>query len=510
MKNKRKVFKAKLAKKGVDTTTRFKKSVVSKKVNLRKTSKKSALLEGLLDNRRNDTFTENRMVTHSTTLSDCVDWFAIAGSARNWTPDQIVSYFVRALEENPLIAMKTLFWARDIREGAGERRLFRICSKFLDENSEYTNMLYKNIVLIPMYGRWDDIFHLNGKDVLELISIGLEKENGLLAKWLPRKGAFANKVRKYLGLSPKEYRKLLVTLSDTVEQRMCSRKWNNIVYEHVPSIAMNKYRKAFMRNDGDRYRQYISDVKNGSTSINASTLFPYHLYQAVQRREDKNSIEAQWENLPNFMEGNKELVLPMCDTSGSMTQLYGSNTNLRPMDVCVSLGIYISERNEGKFKDAFMTFSASPKIQYLKGSFVTRCSQLRNAEWGMNTNLEAAFRKILNVAVRGEVSENEMPTTILILSDMQFDSCVRNPKANTLRMIKEEYRNHGYKIPQIVFWQISARVGKVPVQIKDSGTAIVSGCSPTILKSVLDGSILSPETVMLKTVNSKRYEPVSI
>lgn len=509
MKSKRKVFKNKLAKRGVDTSTRPTRRTVSKKVNP-KTNKKSTLLEGLLNEKRNDTYTENRMVTHSTTLSNCVDWFAIAGSARNWSVDQITTCFVKALEENPLIAMKILFWARDIREGAGERRLFRVCAKFLDESPEYTGMLYKNLVLVPVYGRWDDIFHLNKTEVLDLISIGLEQDDGLLAKWLPRKGEFANRVRKYLGLSPKEYRKLVVTLSNTVEQKMCAREWNDIVYEHVPSVAMNKYRKAFMRNDEDRYREFITDVKTGKTSIHSDALFPYQLYQACKRGEDKNSIEAQWENLPNYMEGNSELILPMCDTSGSMTMGYGFNTNLRPIDVCVSLGIYISERNEGKFKDAFMTFSHKPAIQYLKGSFVNRCRQLERAHWEMNTNLEAAFRKILSVAVREGLSEEEMPTTILILSDMQFDSCVRSPKANALRMIKNEYKDHGYKVPQIVFWNINARVGKMPVQIKDSGTAIVSGCSPTILKSVLDGSIINPEEIMLRTINSERYEPVEV
>jgi len=207
------------------------------------------------------------------------------------------------------------------------------------------------------------------------------------------------------------------------------------------------------------------------------------------------------------MEENKNLVLPMCDVSGSMAFCLGSPA---PIDVCVSLGIYISERNEGLFKDAFLTFSEKPKVQYLSGSFAERCKQLSKAHWEMNTNLESTFEYLLNIAKLHEIEQDKMPDTILILSDMQFDRCVKKGDDKALQMIERMYEEAGYKLPQVVFWNLNSRVNQSPVTVKDKRTCIVSGFSPSILKSVLDGSVLSPESVMLKTVFSKRYEPITI
>lgn len=456
-----------------------------------------------------DTYTENAMPTHSTSGDACVDFFAGVGSARNWTEDQIKGAFGKALATDPLIAMRTLFWARDVRGGAGERRVFRVCLDYLRERRvEY---LIKNLHLVSEYGRWDDIFHLdNVQEVYDLIGFALDCEDGLLAKWLPRKGPFANKVRTFLGLNPKNYRKLIVGLSKTVEQQMCAGDWEQIKYDHVPSVAMNKYRRAFGRNDQERFSDYINAVTKGEAKINAGTLFPYQLYQAFKKGHNQKAVEAQWDNLPNFMEGNKQRVLTICDTSGSMKMSYGKNTTLLPIDISVSLGIYISERMEGPFKDAFMTFSRRPRIQTLKGSFYDRCRQLQSADWGMNTDLEAAFKLLLSTAIRLKASADEMPTTILIISDMQFDRCVDNPNASASGMVKRQYRDAGYEVPQIVFWNINARVGQSPVKYNQSSVAIISGCSPTILKSVLDGSILDPRDVMLKTVMSERYQAVTV
>jgi AraC-like DNA-binding protein len=456
-----------------------------------------------------DTLTENAMPTHSTSGDACVDFFAGVGSARNWSEDQIKGAFAKALATDPLVAMRTLFWARDARQGAGERRVFRVCLDYLKER--HTEYLIKNLHLVSEFGRWDDIFHLdNVKEVYDLIGFALDCEDGLLAKWLPRKGPFANKVRNFLGMTPKDYRKLIVGLSRTVEQQMCAKEWARIKYEQVPSVAMNKYRKAFGRNDQPRFSNYIESVLKGETTIKAGVLFPYQLYQAFKRRENRKAVEAQWENLPDFMKDNKQRVLPMCDTSSSMTVQSENNTSLVPMDISVSLGIYISERNEGPFKNAFMTFSNRPTLQYLKGSFYDRCRQLQGAHWEMNTNLEAAFTMLLNTAVKENVSEDEMPTVLLILSDMQFDRCIRGGHQHAMGMIRSKYKNAGYELPQVVFWNINARVGQVPVKFNESGTAVVSGCSPTILKSVLDGSLLDPKEAMLKTVMSERYQSVTV
>jgi hypothetical protein len=451
--------------------------------------------------RQEDTLTTNGMVTNSTSLNSNVDMFFLAGASRNMSEKNIEILFQKAIVENPLVALKVLFWSRDPRGGAGERRFFKICSKFLNKN--YLTLLEKNISLIPEFGRWDDIFELDEKVVLPLIKEGLENKNGLLAKWLPRNHSeFANKVRKTLGLNPKEYRKLVVGLSNTVEQKMCAKDWDSITYPHVPSLAMNKYRKAFGKNDSSRFTEYITLVKEGKQEIKAGVLFPHQLYDAYKRGENKDAVEAQWMNLPDFMSDSNERIIPVCDVSGSMTGL--------PMSVSVSLGVYISERNKSIFKDAFITFSASPQMNYLRGSFYERLRQLEHADWGMNTNLEAVYKLILGKAVQHNIPESEMPTKILIISDMEFDRCATNGSNTALKMIERMYKDAGYKFPEIIFWNVNGRLGNVPAKSSSKGVGLVSGFSPSVLKSILQGSIDTPESLMLRTVMSERYKSITI
>ena len=457
--------------------------------------------------RQEDALTANGMLTNSTSLNSNVDMFFLAGASRNMSEKDIEVLFQKSIVENPLVALKLMFWSRDVRGGAGERRFFRVCSKFLNKN--YLSYIEKNAKYIPEYGRWDDIFELDEKIVLPLIKEGLDNENGLLAKWLPRNGDFANKVRKYLGLNPKEYRKLIVGLSNTVEQKMCAKEWDAITYPHVPSVAMNKYRKSFLKNDESRFNEYIGLVHEGKEEIKAGVLFPHQLYQAYKKGEDKKAVEAQWMNLPDFMADSTERIIPICDVSGSMNSVLG-NSKVTPMDVSVSLGVYISERNKSVFKDAFITFSSNPKMQYLKGSLYERLNQLQRAEWGMSTNLEGVYKLILSKGIENKISESEMPTKMLIISDMEFNSCAQNGSETALKMISRMYSEAGYKMPEIIFWNVNGRLGNVPANFKTKGVGLVSGFSPSILKSILNGSVDTPETLMLRTVMSERYKPITI
>ena len=324
----------------------------------------------------------------------------------------------------------------------------------------------------------------------------------LLAKWLKRDGYEFNKVRKFLKMTPKEYRKLIVGLSNTVEQQMCDKKWSDIKYNHIPSVAMNKYRKAFLRNDSNRFNEYIENVKEGKDKINASVLFPHQLYKSYLNGEDKNSVEAQWNSLPNFMENSKDRIIPVCDVSGSMSGL--------PMEVSVSLGVYISERNNSIFKDAFITFSERPEINYLTGSLYERFQQLKRANWGMNTNLEGVYKLILDKAVENNLTEEDMPTKILIISDMEFDSCIINKSEKSIDMIKRMYMESGYKTPEIIFWNVNGRSGNVPANKHEKNVGLVSGFSPSILKSILQGKIETPEKLMLRTILNERYDSIVI
>ncbi|MEM7035652.1 MAG: DUF2828 family protein [Bacteroidota bacterium] len=458
--------------------------------------------------RNNDARTTNGMATHSTSLNKNLDLFFLAGASRKMSENDITALFAAAYAENKELALKTLFWARDIRGGAGERRFFRIAMTYLATLND--GVLDRNVQHISEYGRWDDLFTLDGThldgDVLNLIRKGLyEDRNGLLAKWLPRKGPFANKVRKHLELTPRAYRKLLVELSDTVEQRMCARKFDLIAYPRVPSVAMNKYRKAFFRNDETRYTAYIASVQKGEAKINADAIFPHTLFQAIQKDRPgkmKDAIVAQWNALPNYMANSTEKILPVCDVSGSMTGL--------PMDVSVSLGIYISERNESVFKDAFMTFSATPKLQYLKGDLYQRVNQLLRADWGMNTNLEAVFNLVLNKAKAAKLPASEMPTKLLIISDMEFDVAC-NYNQNALEMIEDHYKRAGYRRPGIVFWNVNGRTGNVPAKVNAKNVALVSGFSPAILKTVLNGGdTFTPLGILKDTVMAERYARIRV
>jgi len=466
--------------------------------------KNSKLIDAM---RTKDSYTENGRLTNSTTLNACVDLFFIAGASRSMSEPQIINMFVKALNENPLHALRILFWARDIRGGEGERRFFRVIAKYLDSN--YPKLFKKQISLIPEYGRWDDMFELDEKIVLPLIVKGLSNSetNSLLAKWLPRQGEFANKVRKHMKISPKTYRKMVVGLSNTIEQKMSSKEFGAIEYDKIPSLAMNKYRKAFFRNDESRFKLYLEAVEKGEKKINASTLTPLDLYTAFSRNEDKKAVEAQWNALPNYMKDSKERILPMCDVSESMSR---DNS----MAASVSLGIYISERNEGIFKNAFMTFTSEPTLQYLTGSFYERIRQVKGPK-GYNTDLLKAFDCILSAAVNNNLSESEMPTKILIISDMEFDGdegnrYIQKYSLTSYEEIKRKYTLAGYELPEIIFWNVRAREENFPVQAKTQGVGLVSGYNPSKLTSILNGKIETPQSLMLKIINSERYTLIKV
>ena len=470
--------------------------------------------------RQNDTVTENGMTTNSSSLNRCVDLFFTIGAMRGQDKQRLIRNFSLALLEDPTRAMKILFWVRDVREGAGERQIFRDVMKYLAE--DHTEFLRKNIPYVSEYGRWDDLLTLIGTkleaDAFTQIRWGLDNKNGLCAKWMPRKGPEAAKLRNFLEMTPKQYRKTLVELTNVVETQMCANEWEKIDFGKLPSVASARYQKAFWKRNEEGYKAYIASLQKGEAKINAGAVYPYDVTKSLQRGNSDVAVE-QWKALPNYMEGTEDRILPVVDTSGSMSTSAGGNKNVTCMDVSVSLGLYISERNVGAFKDAFITFSAEPQIQVLKGNLRDRFNQLSRADWGYNTDLVKVFDLILNQATKHSVPESEMPTKILILSDMEFDSATRsnsgwgtrpttawNPTAQ--EMIEQKYAAAGYKMPAIVYWNIQSRGDNIPVAFDKTGTALVSGFSPSILKSVVKGEITSPQGIMDETIMSPRYEAI--
>lgn len=447
--------------------------------------------------RQYNAVTANGAVTHSTSLSFCLDLFFLAGASRTMPELDIILAFERARGENKNLAYKILFWARDARGGAGERRFFQVVMQHISK--VYPDDYVQLAIFIPEYGYWKDVFKIEtpNQENLDWMRNQLEESANanLLAKWFPRKGQWFVAMHKFLGMTPKEFRKKLVSMTNVVETQMCANEWSDIKYAQVPSLAMNKYRNAYTKRDGVRYTAFIEDVHAGKQKINAGVLFPHQLYQAISNGDNASAVEAQWNALPNYMAGSTERILPVCDVSGSMSGL--------PMDVSISLGIYISERNEGIFKDAFLTFSEDPEMNYLSGSLSERMRQLECADWGYSTNLLSTFDLILDTAVRESLPESEMPTKLLIISDMEFNEATSG--GSNLDSIRHKYSQAGYKMPEIVFWNVNGRLGNVPASVKDEGIGLVSGFSPSILKSILQGVIYTPEQLMLDTVDTARY-----
>ena len=452
----------------------------------------------------NDSLTNNGAVTHSTAGLHCLDLFFIAGASRFMPEDDILKAFSRAYREDKLTTLKILFWARDARGGAGEKRFFQVIMRSLLISDPE---VYEQVAIhIPMFGYWKDIFIIErpSDDTLNWLSIQL-KENAnanLLAKWFPRKGEWFVGMHKYLKVSAGSFRRMLTSMSNTVEQKMCANEWETIQYSTVPSVAGKRYSQSFSKHDGVRYTSYISDVMSGKEKMNASVLFPSDLVHEVWfNDEDTSAYDAMWKSLPNFMEGCNERILPVCDVSGSMMG--------QPMEVSIGLGLYISERNEGPFKDLVLTFSRTPQFHKIEGDTLTeRTSNLGNADWGMNTDLINTFKVLLDRAIAGNVAQEDMPTKLLIISDMEFDqACGRN---NNFDLIKILYANAGYEMPGIIFWNVNGRLGNVPVKSNTPNTALVSGYSPSIIRSILGGDELSPLAVMLKTINSDRYSCIKL
>jgi hypothetical protein len=283
---------------------------------------------------------------------------------------------------------------------------------------------------------------------------------------------------------------------------------------------MSDYMRAFDRNDTKGFNKYLESLSKGETKINTGAIYPYDITKNLNHGSSEGAVE-QWKSLPNYMKDSKERVLPVVDVSGSMGVPAGNNPNLSCMDVAISLGLYISERNEGPFKDAFFTFSNSPKLQYLKGDLSDRFTQLSRADWGGSTNIEATFKILLEASVDNNVSSDDMPTMILILSDMEFNEATGiggwgynsgksdwNPTAQ--EMIENMYNDAGYKMPKIVYWNIQSRQDNIPVKFDKQGTALVSGFSPALLTALLSGKDITPYSIMSDVINSERYDKIKI
>jgi hypothetical protein len=457
--------------------------------------------------------TLNGMKARNSTANACVDLFFAIGASRG---KNIIPQFTAAYVENADLALRIVQWARDVRGGSGEREIFRQVLTHL-ENTNPADAA-RLLVKVPELGRWDDLFVFKTQPLksqaFTMLGDALRARNGLAAKWTPRKGDTAVEIRKFFGMTPKQYRKSLVNMTTVVETQMCSGSWDSINYSHVPSVAHSRYKKAFGRH-GTTYAEYIAKLVKGEAGvkINANAIFPHDVlkgriggYGSTKwSKTELDVIEAQWNALPNYV--GDASVLPLVDVSGSMTCAAGQKGTTTCLEIAVSLGLYFADKNRGTFKDCMLTFSAKPQLVRLKGAINEKIDQMVSTDWGMSTNLHAAFDVILKTAVDNSVASADMPATLIIFSDMQFNACVKNDDS-AMEMIERKFEAAGYALPKVVFWNLNAAYGNTPVKFDKSGTALVSGFSPAVATSVLSGDLedFTPEAIMLKTVMKDRYD----
>ena len=471
------------------------------------------------------TKTENGADARNTTDSALLDMFAAIGSMKTRPEDEIIRKFELAFQEDPLGTMRCLFYARDIREGLGERRVFRVLLHYIA--NKHTQQLKLNLERIPEYGRWDDLYSLVGTKLedqmweyvrkqLSADIVGMQDNEpcSLLAKWLKKADASSPDTRKLgiytakkLEMSVYDYKRLCVKLRryiDVVEQRMSANERGAINYPAVPSRAMLNYRKAFARHDEERFNEYLDKVQSGRQKIHSSTLYPYDIVEKIMyRHEDNRILEAQWDNLPDYVDGDANAVV-MADVSGSMSG--------RPMATSVGLAMYFAERNNGVYHNLFRTFSGNPEFIEIKGKTITeKIRFISRANWQMNTDLEAALLKILDVAVENHCPQEEMPRSLIIISDMEIDYCTRQKhRENFYDYVSRAYGEHGYKIPNVVFWNVNSRHDIFLADKNRKGVQLVSGQSAGTFRNLIRYMDKTPVEMMYEVLNSRRYQAIRI
>lgn len=497
-----------------------------------------------IKNETNETLTENGAVAYRTTNSDLLDLFAVIGALRTRPSQEIETKFIKAFAEDQLLAMKMLFYARNIRGGLGERRTFRILIKYLA--NYHQEIMAKNINLVPIFGRWDDLYEfvktpledlafdvIKNQLEADLAALEVGKQISLLAKWLKstsgvsiESAKLGKLTAKKLHYSYKEYRQILSKLRkqlNIVERNMSKNEWDKIVYNEVPSLAMKKYRNAFGEHNLIKFKEYIEKVKSGEEKINAKTLYPYDIMEAAGLSENWRSsnfsfdkwdevLEEQWKALPNYIEGNNN-ILVMADTSGSMSG--------RPICTSIGLAIYFAERNNGPWHNNFMTFSSKPNFVELKG--LNLAEKVRSIPAIVdNTNIEAAFNLVLQTAINNKLTQEDMPKAIVIISDMEFDgatgtrysSIYGNTEIARQNKLMDEiamrFQRHGYIIPKIIYWNVDSRQDVYHGVCEQKNIAMVSGQSVSAFRSVLMAVDEDPYNTMLKTLNDSIYDVVRI
>lgn len=503
----------------------------------------NTLLNGM-KNATNYTYTENGALTHKSTMSGLLDLFGMGAAYRTRSDVDCIMLFSKAYDEDPVYALKCLFYLRDIRGGQGERRFFRVVTHWLANNK--TEVMRRNLKFVPEFGRWDDLYEFIGtkleNDAFELMRKQLMldvqcKTPSLLAKWLKSENtsssksrALANKTREAFHMNHKEYRKTLSTLRERIkvlERLMSENRWDEIEFDKIPSKAGLVYRNAFARHDLERIlsnpeiKTYAEFIKDTETKVNAKTLYPYEVVAKAYNLTYKNysyyyhnsfddnldstdraAINKYWDNLKDYFNGCSLDALCMIDTSGSM---WGSEASA-PINVAISIGLYAAERARGPFAGHYISFSSRPQLIETAGvDFVDKVRRIYSTNLCENTNIEAAFDMLLNTAIKTHCKQSDLPKSIIVVSDMEFDAArgFYGRSNNTLmENIAMKWAQHGYQMPNLVYWNVQARQDNIPMTVKD-GISYVSGFSPVLFEQIMKGK--NAFDLMMDKLNDERY-----
>ena len=482
----------------------------------------NTFMNGLV-NANNFGLTENGAVKHNTTKSAVLDMFALCGSYRNRSDADCILAFKNAIEENETLALKCLFYLRDIRGGQGERRFFRVCFRWLA--NARPEAARRNLINVSEYGRWDDLIYSCfdtkvEEDAFAIIKHQLAldvecKTPSLLAKWMPSENASARDtkrmggiMREYLGMSHKQYRQMLSVLRsriNIVEKLMSEGRWDEIEFDKIPSKAGLKYKNAFARRDIIA-KKYEAFAKDETKTVNAAALNPVDIAHKIlnsygrMSETDRAMLQKYWNNQKEYYNGREENGIAVVDVSGSMSGI--------PMEAAISMGAYIAERGHGPFANHFITFSERPTLVKFEGiDIVDKFERCSRADWGYNTDIEKVLDMLLSVACDKNTKPEDIPSRLYIFSDMEFDRgmSVRGRDIDTLfEAHAKKWAACGYQMPQVVFWNLDARTQNIPAM--GGRFSYVSGFSMSMIESILSGK--DGYDLCLEKLLSPRYEPI--
>ena len=498
----------------------------------------------------NFTYTENGGVTHKTTKSALLDMFAMGAAMRSRSNEDIILMFKNAYEENPVYALKCLFYIRDIRGGQGERKFFRICMQWLA--NEHTESASRNLSFVPEFGRWDDMYVFVGTPLERqafnimyaqlLLDVQCQTPS-LLAKWLKSENTSSYEsrhlgklTRNYFGMTARQYRKTLSVLRNRInvlERLMSENRWDEIEFDKIPSRAGMIYKNAFARHDFERARSeknvqtYAEFAQDSTTKVNAKTLYPYECVAEAIRVMKCDYWSTQsvplddiqrlmtnkyWDNLTDYFNGSVFNGIAVVDTSGSMTGIL-RRKGPAPIDVAISLGLYCAEKNKGPFAGHYISFASKPKLIKTEGvDFCDKVARIYKTNLCDNTNIEAVFNLMLKTIIRNDVKKEDIPQNVIIISDMEFDAAqdyytrrMSDGIETLLEGVAEKWAAYGLELPHLIFWNVDARQNNIPM-IGNGRISYVSGFSPSIFETIMSGK--TGYELMMEKLNDERYSMI--